>query len=384
MLFVFYNSYLQYEENTVSFVTETTYLAWNTSFPAISVCPIAGTEPEWVTDEEFVEEEIDQQKQFIIDLVFFTGNCYSCYEECESCKKMNFTEKVLRYRKNCNQIISLCKWNNEDFNCCEEFLPIETEYGICYSFNSLHTTKIKKSKLDLTMNRKTGPGKIWFQTEEDTRVFFHAPEDVPFINSDPDQRKDIMLGESFNITISVIEIDNDESIKFIPVYKRKCKFPWENEGVKVHDHYSYSSCIVQCHAENHIQLCNCTHHLMPKYNLVNYCDVEGLKCLTDHFDTVNRLLAKESNLHKPGLICDCLPSCTEPEYKIVSITKGFKSIKSEILINIISLPSTRFKRIAVRTTLDLIVSVGGAAGLFIGASLLSIIELLYLLVLRHK
>ncbi|CAH1113598.1 unnamed protein product [Psylliodes chrysocephalus] len=381
MLLLFYKSWIQFEENAISFVTETTYLHWNTTFPAISVCPITGTEPEWDENEEFTDDEIDQQKQFIADLVFFTGNCYSCYDDCESCKTMNFTQKVLRYRKECKKIIIGCKWNKVDFDCCENFLPLETEYGVCYSFNSMHTNKNIKSTLDLTMNSNSGPGEIWFKNKEDIRVYFHAPEDVPFINSDPDQRKDVMLGETFNITISVIEINNDENVKNVPVYKRGCKFPWENEGLLVHKHYSYSACVVQCHAENHIFLCNCTHHLMPFYNKIEYCNREGLRCLTDNFETVNRLHAKGSGLNKPGLVCDCLPSCIEPEYKVVLDKKGsaMKSSENEVLINIIGLPTTRFKRIVLRSLLDLVVSVGGTAGLFIGASLLSIFEVFYLL-----
>lgn len=31
-----------YRENSVSFLTETTYLDWNTTFPAVTVCQIAG------------------------------------------------------------------------------------------------------------------------------------------------------------------------------------------------------------------------------------------------------------------------------------------------------------------------------------------------------
>lgn len=37
-------------------------------------------------------------------------------------------------------------------------------------------------------------------------------------------------------------------------------------------------------------------------------------------ETVNRLHAK--GFDKPGLVCDCLPSCIEPEYKVVADTKG--------------------------------------------------------------
>ncbi|RZB40324.1 ASC domain containing protein [Asbolus verrucosus] len=99
-------------------------------------------------------------------------------------------------------------------------------------------------------------------------------------------------------------------------------------------------------------------------------------------ETVNRLHAE--GFDKPGLVCDCLPSCIEPEYKIVSDTKGIRTSHGEIFIKLQSLPTSRFKRVVVRTTMDLVVSIGGTAGLFIGASILSIVETLYLLCLRRK
>ncbi|KAJ8971224.1 hypothetical protein NQ317_008813, partial [Molorchus minor] len=61
-----------------------------------------------------------------------------------------------------------------------------------------------------------------------------------------------------------------------------------------------------------------------------------------------------------------------------------KTPQSEIYIKMQSLPTSRFKRIVVRTTMDLVVSIGGIAGLFIGASILSIVETVYLIVLRKS
>lgn len=37
-------------------------------------------------------------------------------------------------------------------------------------------------------------------------------------------------------------------------------------------------------------------------------------------ETVNRLHAK--GFDKPGLVCDCVPSCVEPEFKVVTDSKG--------------------------------------------------------------
>ncbi|KAJ3649088.1 hypothetical protein Zmor_020850 [Zophobas morio] len=381
MILVFKASYKSYTDNAISFVTETTYLNWNTSFPAVTLCEITSSEVEWNGDQE----EVEAIQQFIADLIFFTGSCYSCHTPCTTCEKLNFAETVQKFRKKCSQLLSRCKWNEISFDCCEKFLPLETEYGVCFSFNSLHTKKPARREDDFFFysNRKTGPGELFVETIEDVRLYFHAREDVPFINSDPDQRKDVMLGETYNISINVIEIENDENVRLLPFDKRKCRFPEEKpDDLIVHDFYSYSTCVVQCHANAHIDLCNCTHHLMPVMNRGKYCDIEGLNCLTDNFETVNRLHAK--GFDKPGLVCDCLPSCIEPEYKIVSDTKGVKSSRGEISIKLQSLPSSRFKRIVVRTTMDLVVSIGGTAGLFIGASILSIVETLYLLCLRRN
>lgn len=47
MMAVFKGSYESFQNNAVSFVTETTYLAWDTKFPAVTVCEITGTEVMW-------------------------------------------------------------------------------------------------------------------------------------------------------------------------------------------------------------------------------------------------------------------------------------------------------------------------------------------------
>ncbi|XP_017776900.1 PREDICTED: pickpocket protein 28-like [Nicrophorus vespilloides] len=419
MLRIFRGSYESFQHNAISFVTETTYLDWNTTFPAISVCEITSSETFWTAEPN---ESYSPVQQFLSDIIFFTGSCYSCSTPCSECEKLNYREMVNRFRKKCSQLMKHCRWNDISFNCCDKFLPLETEYGRCFSINSLHTrwvikiivqylafctlifyywnasSSIEGSNVELISNRKTGPGELYIETSDDIRLYIHAPEDVPFINSDPDQRKDVMLGESHSIIINIIEIANDENVKNVPVEKRQCLFPGEKSAeLKVHSYYSYSTCIVQCHADAHARLCNCTHHLMPVLGKDTFCDMKGLQCLTDYFETVNRLHAK--GFDKPGLVCECVPSCVEPEYKIVSERKGLKSAASEISIRLQSLPTFRFKRNVVRTTMDLVgelaqrelltciftpslVSIGGTAGLFIGASLLSIVEMIYLLLIR--
>ncbi|KAF5298771.1 hypothetical protein FQR65_LT09640 [Abscondita terminalis] len=391
MFKMFYASYQAFRHNAISFVTETTYLEWNTSFPAVSICEISSSEIFWTPyvfnffkyNYREPGEEYSPVQQFISDILFFTGNCYSCLAPCEICPNFNFQDIIRKHRKDCRSIFQTCKWNNELFDCCEKFLPLSTEYGTCFTINSLHTNRTLTSDLNMESNRATGPGELYIEAIEDMRIYFHAPEDVPFINSNSEQRKDIGLGEIYNVSISVIEIKNDERIKNIPIDKRGCRFPWENPNdLIVHKYYSYSSCVVQCHANAHQDLCNCTHHFMPVLSEDQFCDVEGLQCLTENFDTLNRLHAEGSS--KPGLVCDCIPSCVEPEYKIIYEHRSrLKGGNSKVVLKLHSLPTFRFKRNVVRSTLDLVVSTGGTIGLFIGASLLNIIEAPYLLFMRQ-
>ncbi|KAJ8971226.1 hypothetical protein NQ317_008815 [Molorchus minor] len=100
--------------------------------------------------------------------VFFfgkIGNQFGInYESLKSDQKIEHP-----YRKKCSDILISCKWNEKNFKCCDEMLPLQTEYGVCYSINSLHTKA--SSSLQLMSNRETGPGELWLQTDEDVRPY---------------------------------------------------------------------------------------------------------------------------------------------------------------------------------------------------------------------
>lgn len=62
-------------------------------------------------------------------------------------------------------------------------------------------------------------------------------------------------------------------------------------------------------------------------------------------------------------------------------------ILPQVTIGLAALPTERYKRNVIRGKLDLVVSCGGTAGLFVGASLLSFVEIFYYFIVRpcyHK
>lgn len=56
--------------------------------------------------------------------------------------------------------------------------------------------------------------------------------------------------------------------------------------------------------------------------------------------------------------------------------------KRSVAISLVDRPTERYRRQALRTRLDVVVSIGGILGLFLGASILSLIELVYYFTFR--
>lgn len=52
------------------------------------------------------------------------------------CITTNFTIYSDLVRGKCNELMQNCSWNNEPFDCCKYFVPIDTEMGLCYGINS--------------------------------------------------------------------------------------------------------------------------------------------------------------------------------------------------------------------------------------------------------
>lgn len=119
--------------------------------------------------------------------------------------------------------------------------------------------------------------------------------------------------------ISVKNIENDPLARDVSVEQRNCRFSDENI-LDVHHFYSYSACSVQCRKDKQIQMCNCTSHLMPNTPQSMHCTLDGLKCLNNYYEELSVVIARWS-IGKKGVVCDCLPSCTEVDISVVHDTR---------------------------------------------------------------
>ncbi|XP_047111757.1 sodium channel protein Nach-like [Schistocerca piceifrons] len=286
---------------------------------------------------------------------------------------------ISRFRLPCEEVMENCKWKGEPFNCCDQFVPLETEMGICFAINSIHASRegISEPPLDMRVNSSTGPGSLYIEFLTNVEAFVLSRYEVPHMNTK--DRNILRMEGTMNRrrAFTVQEVFNERDVHDLSIRQRRCRFPYEN-NLAVYDKYSYTGCIVQCRKDAMMKLCNCSTHQVPKARPEEHCNLREILCIGSHEDYLS--VMRSSTGVRNALFCPCTTSC---EDQIITSTYGSLTynnsmeLKSTLLLEQQNVPTERFKRYVVRGPLDMVVSMGGATGLFVGASLLSFAEIIY-------
>ncbi|XP_033233293.1 uncharacterized protein ppk29 isoform X4 [Drosophila pseudoobscura] len=331
------------DTDSTSIGVTTSYLSWINTFPAVSLCLSKNRITKEFSEAVKRRAANNQSPSYtyirtLYDYLFINPN--NLYLKEEYCKDLNSTcgVDILDMRKelfasSCTEFMEQIYFSEKLLPNCEEIFKFhELEMGYCFLANNL---------IDYPENQP----------------YFNALSYT--ITSDPSVH-------SFNVE----GIDNHHDVIDEPVSQRMCKFDTETNDNKVL--YSFSSCMSEIRSEIEMKLCNCTLFNQSEQNPLKYCGVEGIVCL----DKEN-LATKVKSYVGSNMVC--LPSCMEQQISYVgSREKNFNEYGDSIMveIEITSPPTARYFRAVTQTKLDLVVAIGGVIGLFTGASLLNILEII--------
>ncbi|XP_077294885.1 sodium channel protein Nach-like [Arctopsyche grandis] len=190
-ILLMYASWDAFKNNPISFVVETTYKEWNTEFPSLTICEVenndrieeASDNKLWTSEHDFNLEEV------LKEIAFYKGVSYYLYQFCATqdadpnCPKGNFTYYANMVRSKCDEMLSNCTWVDDFFDCCEYFLPLDTELGPCYAINSIQRRNPNGKSLTMNNNKLTGPGIISFNVHVPANVYIIGEEEVPALTS---------------------------------------------------------------------------------------------------------------------------------------------------------------------------------------------------------
>ncbi|XP_062125933.1 sodium channel protein Nach-like [Drosophila sulfurigaster albostrigata] len=190
-----------------------------------------------------------------------------------------------------------------------------------------------------------------------------------------------MLGMKKTIKFYKETLVNDPEVRDMPPESRDCLFADEVPSWSVFKAYSYSACISDCTRIIQMEYCNCSLYNFNPFDNKQFpdCDYKGYLCV----EQLGLISSDFQELKKYKGKCNCLPSCTEADLMDIYSSEELNTPgKLTISISMSIAPEYQFRRQVLRTKLDVIVSLGGILGLFLGASILSIIEFIYYFTFR--
>ncbi|XP_050430726.1 pickpocket protein 19-like [Adelges cooleyi] len=436
--YAIFESWMSYNKSTIDTVVETTFFNYaEIAFPSVFICD--SSRVDWDRVMKLTPEDIPGFDPKLLPTVrkvlkTFSLLSYGDFDqfdelvnvtELSQLKTLNLTEMLFKVMRPCNEMfIGNCWWNFKEVNCCDLFEVHRTEFGLCHSFNS-DFSEYSRARLGADSGqighfwrtergeirpRRTGDKGQW----SGIRMYISTmkPDQIaPGINAKPSVR--VMMGEprgaplgsdmvvmagSFgNIHVWGDRIYNTKRTRMLNPKKRKCLFPDESGTGMGTKYYLRRNCKTACYMNHVLNYCGCylefSFALMTKNDSLRPCNVEDLLCLSQKNLIFNNFIPAVATSffqnEPPGIRCDCMPDCHHQMYiseltiAEPSVTSVFNS-SSSILIDLHFRQSTciLYRSDLVLGWLDLLVSFGGCAGLFLGASLLSFIELIYFLTWR--
>ncbi|XP_075167592.1 pickpocket protein 28-like [Haematobia irritans] len=357
-------------------------------------------------------------------------------------KDIDYIEKLNEMLPSMDRYLYGCKWFGNDAPCDEIFSRVYTDEGICYTFNSFnakdmyrdvvvrskHESNQTQAKWSLEegyevgSNLNTYPARVLsagsavglslflenFMEEADYtcngptqgfKVLLHSPDDVPSVSK---HFLRITMDKEVMIAVKPNMITTTPNLAAYDPAKRLCYLNKDRQ-LRFYKTYSQNNCERECLTNFTLSQCGCVAFSMPRTKDMPVCGEDKLYCYKKAY---SQLLMKQFNdgqvPDEPVDDCNCMPGCTSLEYDIeisegyfdlVNTFKAFDIVSddndfrsnhkmSKLLIYFKENQFITSKRSELYGITELLANFGGVFGLFMGISILSIVELIYHFTLR--
>ncbi|XP_066246989.1 acid-sensing ion channel 5-like [Euwallacea similis] len=253
-----------------------------------------------------------------------------------------------------------------------------TELGLCFTLNSRFTQLLSPEKKSLkSENLKchylNGLCYARYDSNRDMPLFYHVHSPLEVIHATSESP--ILLGRSqeYEINYKLAETYSLGDIRYLSPQQRKCRFEDEPLSDQI-PAYSIGLCFMECRYRLAMERCGCRPFF---YNFLEgkECNMEGLLCLSK----ISQMFYQSAE--ETG--CNCPQPCNLMVYlrQIPKITEWFKGYFDQRITFRWGLmqPMTKYHRKIIFGFQELIVSFGGVLSLYLGVSLISTVETVYLI-----
>ncbi|CAI4221198.1 unnamed protein product [Auanema sp. JU1783] len=304
-----------------------------------------------------------------------------------------------------DDLISECSFAGKSCSRDDFKRFIDPVYGACYSFNenSNSSYTVQRAgmsfglKLLLTVKQKLHNGNADFLPTTQlagARISIHARGTHPSLES-----HGMNIGVGYQTAVSVVKTETE-----------RCKRPYgrcvtrESEGSDLFKDYTYTleTCFNGCRQRDTLKQCDCYNPRFPAPSTDNWCDISKLSCLQN-------LKGDQSNTANPNLDplmqCGCDPPCGETNFFTTASLARYPSAKYYVATDSVNgakrndcwewyrtnslllqvyFETLKYEKYTEKPSYglsDIVNDLGGQAGLWLGLSVISVVEVCGLLML---
>ncbi|XP_031635398.1 pickpocket protein 28-like [Contarinia nasturtii] len=219
------------------------------------------------------------------------------------------------------------------------------------------------------------------------RISLHTPDEFPRL---PDEFIFIPVDQDIYISVKPNVITTSKGLRNYSPKDRGCYFKSERK-LRFFNAYGQQNCDIECAANFTLASCGCVKFSMPRINTTKVCTIADNPCYFNADDEFSKNLIVKK--------CNCLPDCTSITYDTeisqaqnlhsaeeialkAALNESTNNYNSRVLISFKENDFISINRKEAYTLADFVASCGGLLGLFLGVSLLSIVEFIYYFTLR--
>lgn len=308
---------------------------------------------------------------------------------------------ILRNVTIARDVLLFCKFKQQLIDCTELFKEVLTDEGICYTFNSFDRANMvqEEGKSD-DQPHMILPGAFAGLNV----VLYTKSSDLDFICKGPVQGYKLKVHSPhehprMSSGYSRIPLNSETLVKVKP------EVVLSETGIGTYCHtsqtktlknfreYSQQNCMSECFSQFAFQRCGCVKMTMVHGNEERICNQHETQCVFEAEQAYGNYTIKT------GVPCDCQPDCHSLKYeaKVSQADFDFKRVFSSYKASLDEFPNAIMSRLTVffedsfytvehvtaqNTLLDTIAKVGGIGAFFLGASLVSLVELFFYLFRR--
>ncbi|XP_050324973.1 sodium channel protein Nach [Bactrocera neohumeralis] len=290
---------------------------------------------------------------------------------------------------NCSDIFFRCRFMWRIVDCSEIIEVSRTYYGYCCSFN-LNQPGLNYTAKTTHAGLFDGLSLILYYNDSDYgelglysdgfKVLLSENEGYPSAHS---VIKFTPLKQETFLGVRPLETYCSRAVKALSIDERQCVLP-DEFPLKHFEKYVGNNCMLECRVETTLRMCGCiTYFFYTNHTHERICAIKDIPCLLANFTALVGRYRKDQ--------CYCPNSCESIQYNVELTSAelqidiptvdefyaGVQDNHSVIHIYLNSQVYLRVRRDLLSSMVTLVSNLGSAFSLFVGISMVSIVEVIY-------